>query len=93
MDKEKALNDLLSPYLQQALNQYTMFVGQECPMDAKGMSAYQSACKAALSHIALLIKIMEGQDLENEPENELQNWIKKAQENATLQEDEDVEFN
>lgn len=92
MDKEKALKDLLCPYLQQALNQYTAFVGQECPTDAKGMSAYQNACKSALSHIAFLIKLMNGQEIEDEPENDLQNWIKKAKENPALQEDTDVEF-
>lgn len=93
MNKEKALNEFLSPYLDKALEQYVAFIGQECPLESKAMTAYHNACKAALSHVALLMKLMNGEEIdEQDSQNDLKDWIQKARQNKALMEEIDVEF-
>lgn len=94
MTNEKApLYEILSPYLEQTLENYKAFLSESCPLDAKGMTAYQNACKAVLSHIALLMKLIEDQtDEMDHKNNTLSAWIEKAKGATDLQEDLDVEF-
>ena len=47
----------LTPALQKALKDYRSFSDNEAPTDTKEFNAYHTACKAALLHIALLIKL------------------------------------
>ena len=47
----------LTPALQKALTDYLTFSGKEAPLDTKEFNAYHTACKAALLHVALLIKM------------------------------------
>ena len=50
-------SEALSPALQKALDDYLTFSGVDAPLDIKEFNAYQGACKAALLHIALLVKL------------------------------------
>ena len=53
-------NDVLTELpalLQRALAGYGRFAGGMPPADTKGFIAYQTACRAALSHIHLLVKL------------------------------------
>ena len=47
----------LIPSLQKALMDYTAFSSEKAPIDTKEFNAYQGACKSALLHIALLVKL------------------------------------
>ena len=47
----------LTPALQKALRDYLDFSKNLAPTDIKEFNAYHTACKAALLHIALLVKL------------------------------------
>lgn len=47
----------LAPALQKALIDYLTFSENKAPDDIKEFNAYHTACKAALLHIALLVKL------------------------------------
>ena len=47
----------LAPALQKALMDYLAFSENSAPQDIKEFNAYQGACKSALLHIALLVKL------------------------------------
>ena len=55
----------LSPALQKALTDYLAFSNISAPTDIKDFNAYHTACKAALLHVALLVKLTQK---ENPPE-------------------------
>ncbi|MBI1326037.1 MAG: hypothetical protein GC136_00170 [Alphaproteobacteria bacterium] len=61
--KEKVLA-FLPEALGKALHSYKEFMGAEIPDDAKGFSAHHTACKVAIAHIELLLKLgrMSGSD-------------------------------
>ena len=47
----------LTPALQKALADYQAFSETQAPAEIKEFNAYHTACKAALLHVALLIKL------------------------------------
>lgn len=47
----------LTPALRKALADYATFSLNKAPTDTKEFNAYHTACKAALLHIALLVKL------------------------------------
>ena len=47
----------LIPALEKALKDYLNFSGGSAPADTKEFNAYHTACKAALLHVALLLKL------------------------------------
>ncbi len=47
----------LGSALEKALNDYLAFSGEPAPTDTKEFNAYHTACKAALLHVALLLKL------------------------------------
>ena len=51
------IHEALTPALQKALEDYLAFSGTQAPSDTKEFNTYQGACKAALLHIALLVKL------------------------------------
>ena len=51
----------LAPALQKALNDYLAFAENSAPQDIKEFNAYHTACKSALLHIALLVKLTQNQ--------------------------------
>ena len=71
--------------LQRAVDSYQSFQQGSIPQDAKGFTAYHNACKAALLHIALLLKLIpeKATDL-NETD-----WLNRAREALNTTEDSD----
>ena len=88
MSDKSRLPDLSEPLksgLIHALESYERFKTQEIPSDAKGFTAYHNACKSALSHIALLVKLCLGNQAFEESTE--QNWVVAA--HAALDDGED----
>ena len=54
------LSESLRSALMQAVRSYEVFKQADIPQDAKGFTAYHNACKSALTHIALLMKLIQG---------------------------------
>lgn len=83
------LSEPLSICLQEAVVSYQQFQKTEIPTDSKGFTGYHNACKAALMHIALLLKLLQALGKEDIPENT--DWLVKARQ-ALQTEDEDELF-
>ncbi|WP_417793904.1 hypothetical protein [Terasakiella pusilla] len=60
------LERTLPTYIHDAVISYEGFLDSPLPEDAKGFAAYHSACKAALTHVEVLAKLMRW--CENTPE-------------------------
>lgn len=74
------LSAKLKPYLEHALATYDALWQESIPMDAKGFTAFHNACKAVLSHIALLerlIRLEQPFDASHQ-DTRLEDWIQKA---------------
>jgi len=61
-DVRLLLTDLLPRLIQSATTSYEAFCEAEVPEDAKGFAAHHAACKAALSHVELLTKLVRWAD-------------------------------
>lgn len=82
------LSEYLKSGLKQAILSYEVFKKNEVPSDAKGFTAYHNACKAALMHIALLVKLFQGQSAPSDSETD---WLQMARDAlAESEEDNDV---
>ncbi|WP_417841613.1 hypothetical protein [Terasakiella sp.] len=57
-DVRSLLAGLLPNLIQSATTSYEAFSRAEEPEDAKGFAAHHAACKAALSHVELLTKLV-----------------------------------
>ena len=77
----KAYLKKLKPFLEKAIQTYQTFANADCPMQAKDFNAYHTACKSALLHIALLVKILDLSQKENIPvQTDLLDLIHQAKE-------------
>lgn len=56
--KDLSLETLLPKKIDKAIADYEAFTQNAVPEDAKGFMAYHQACKGALSHIMMLLKLM-----------------------------------
>jgi hypothetical protein len=56
-DLRLSLKVRLPARIHAAVEGYEAFAGAEAPADAKGFAAWHAACKAALAHVDLLIKL------------------------------------
>ena len=72
-----------------ALNDYDVFTSEQAPDDVKSFGAYHSACKSALSHILLLMKLLQAVDGAQEATNPAQDWLTKAQKAVSQMEEDD----
>ena len=82
------LSESLAAELQRAVSSYEAFKQAEIPTDAKGFTAYHNACKAALMHMALLMKLMNGE--KTDPGTAEPDWLAAARSAlATETEEED----
>ncbi|NVJ92514.1 MAG: hypothetical protein HWE34_12690 [Methylocystaceae bacterium] len=61
------LCNLLPSLIQSATVSYEAFSDAEVPEDAKGFAAHHAACKAALSHVELLTKLVRWAEQEENP--------------------------
>ena len=71
-----------------ALNDYDTFTCQQTPSDVKSFGAYHTACKSALSHILLLMKLLQAIDCEQDLNPE-QDWLLKAEQAVQQMEEDD----
>lgn len=79
MPDKSRLPDLSESFksgLRRAVQSYEDFKEQEIPFDAKGFAAYHNACKSALLHIALLLKMSQVSQTSNASSAE--NWVEAA---------------
>ena len=77
----------LIPALQKTLSDYLNFAKEKAPQEAKEFSAYQGACKAALLHLALLIKLTQNQSSAPSPEPDLFSLIQQAKKDLNTDDD------
>ena len=63
--------------LRRAISSYRSFQQADIPTDPKGFTAYHNACKAALLHIALLMKLLPEQS--ETGDSKMPDWIALAQ--------------
>ena len=80
------IKDYLRRGLERAVNSYQTFQQSEIPTDAKGFTSYHQACKAALTHIALLLKMIPSENSAVSPQTD---WLALAREALQSREDED----
>ncbi len=71
------LSEHLAQDLKRALDSYQTFEQGAIPTDAKGFTAWHNACKSALMHIALLMKLIGGTPRPTTDEPTI-DWIQKA---------------
>lgn len=88
-DFQKKLENLLPAKLSKVLSLYDDFSTQEPPTDVKAFIAHQQACRGVLSHIFLLLKMMDLIKKSSPEQTEADYWIKQAQ----MQDFEDDETN
>ncbi len=74
------LSEHLSRDLQRALDSYQTFEQGDIPTDSKGFTAWHNACKSALLHIALLIKLIQTTPRPSDEKevNTPADWLTKA---------------
>jgi hypothetical protein len=52
--------------IEKALASYHAFSDQDIPDDAKGFSAHHGACKVAIAHVELLLKLARWADIDSD---------------------------
>jgi hypothetical protein len=65
---KKRILTFLPDAISQALKSYYTFMQQDSPDEAKAFSAHHSACKVAIAHIELLIKLARWADIREDDE-------------------------
>ena len=78
-DFQKKLEVLLPAKLSKVLSLYDDFSTQEPPTDVKAFIAHQQACRGVLSHIFLLLKMMDSIKKTSPEDSTADFWIKQAQ--------------
>ena len=78
----------LVPALQKALADYIHFSETSAPTDVKEFNAFHNACKAALLHIALLVKLTQKETNQIPDEPNLFSLLNQAKKD--LQNDDDI---
>lgn len=82
------LSVILAPVLKKTIEQYQTFLNQPVSTEPKEFNAYHTACKAALGHVSLLMKLMSSVAAEPEDDaSDLAEILARARfETAGLQE-------
>ena len=78
--------------LKLAVDSYRSFQQSEIPNDPKGFASYHQACKAALTHIMLLLKLIPKESSERDSSS--LDWVGLARQalNGETEEDDDDMF-
>lgn len=76
----KQVAGFLPEALQKSLESYHRFSGSEIPEDAKGFSAHHTACKVAIAHIELLLKLAKWAQLPDKDLDKNKNLVKALSE-------------
>lgn len=79
---------ILPKKLQEALQAYHLFTSVKAPEDVKSFAAYHTACKNALSHMILLMKMIQLSD-SNNADNIIDDWLEKSKQAIGQMEAED----
>lgn len=85
---EAFLHSVLPEKLLKTLQDYNDFTANPAPSDIKSFGAYHLACKNALSHIVLLLRILQSKQVNDTQST--QDWLAKAQVAITENEDENM---
>ena len=85
---EEFFSSVLPKKLLKTLQDYNDFTANPAPGDIKSFGAYHLACKNALSHIVLLMRIL--QTKQSESDQISQDWLSKAKSAITDDEDENM---
>ena len=67
-DTRRRIAAFLPGAIAKALGSYELFSGQDAPDEAKEFTAHHNACKVAIAHIELLIKLARWADIPIEGE-------------------------
>ena len=92
VDFQKKLEVLLPAKLSKILSLYDDFSSQDPPTDAKAFTAHQQACRGVLSHIFLLLKMMDLIKKTSPEDSAADFWIKQAQMENFEDDDTDSQF-
>ena len=79
---------ILPKKLQETLQAYHLFTSVKVPEDIKSFAAYHTACKNALSHMVLLMKMIQLSDAGN-GDNIVDDWLERSKEAINQLEEED----
>lgn len=75
--------------IDKALASYHRFSENDVPHDSKGFAAHHSACKVAIAHVELLLKLARWADIgESEPSDDLTAMLSQAEEEVRRYHDE-----
>ncbi len=72
----KQVGEFLPKAIQKSLESYHRFSDQKIPEDAKGFSAHHTACKVAIAHIELLLKLAKWAELPDKNLKQNENFVK-----------------
>lgn len=84
--------DFLPVAILKTLNSYDDFTTNKDFIASKEFAAHHSACKAAIAHLELLLKLAQWAEIPDDPSQEnqfLANLLKMAQERVRAREDND----
>lgn len=88
-DNTKQLTEPFRGGLRRAVASYRAFEQTNAPLEPKEFAAHHNACKAALMHIALLLKLL-GSDTEQTTDS-APDWVAMARADLAQQTDKDNE--
>lgn len=84
-------SSVLPEKLIKILQDYDDFTANPAPSDVKSFGAYHLACKNALSHIVLLLRILQKEKLpQSEQDDDTQGWLFEARTAIADTEDDDM---
>ena len=89
---KQELNAFLPSRICEVMNSYDAFAASDIPADAKGFAAYHGACKAALAHVEVLLKIAKWSEesaSEQNPSGGIAELLAEAKEALNSMEDEE----
>ena len=89
---KQELSAFLPSRICEVMNSYDAFAASDIPADAKGFAAYHGACKAALAHVEVLLKIAKWSEesaSEQNPSGGIAELLAEAKEALNSMEDEE----
>jgi hypothetical protein len=89
---KQELNTFLPARICEVMNSYDAFAASDIPADAKGFATYHGACKAALAHVEVLLKIAKWSEEsanQGNPSGSIAELLAEAKEALNSMEDEE----
>ena len=88
MNVSEELSFILNPVLKKMLVQYQNFLEQPVSLEAKNFTVYHNACKSVLTHISILLKLLQSEQNTSKDEPDLLALIERAKVQTADLEDE-----